>query len=403
MSYIGTPPAGQQFFSLAVERFNGDSACTEFTLARSVSNAVDIEVLVNNVQQDPDNAYTVASGVITFSEAPSTGTDNIIVTYRVPNTFAYQNINTEHLVDNAVTSNKIANNSITSDKIAPGTVIASDILDGSLTIAKFQSGTFPTAHSNSAYDAANTASATATAAGSYANSAFSTANTASATATAAGSYANSAFSTANTGVTNAATADSKAVSAGSYANSAFGVANTAATNITVIQGVNTTQNTNITTADAKATSAGSYANSAFTAANSRVSTANTNTFTANQTFTVANVTNQLISSGSASQNIIRLTDAATITPNLAQTNNFIVTLGGSRTMANATNILPGQSGVIFVQQDGTGSRTLSFGTGWRFPGNTAPTLTTTANAVDMIVYTAWSSSNVAAQAVLNVT
>jgi len=124
---------------------------------------------------------------------------------------------------------------------------------------------------------------------------------------------------------------------------------------------------------------------------------------ANQTFVVANVTNQLISSGSAYQNIIRLTDAATITPNLAQTNNFIVTLGGSRTMANATNILPGQSGVIFVQQDGTGSRTLAFGTGWRFPGNTAPTLTTTANAVDMIVYTAWSSSNVAAQAVLNVT
>jgi hypothetical protein len=134
-----------------------------------------------------------------------------------------------------------------------------------------------------------------------------------------------------------------------------------------------------------------------------LSASSATTFTANQTFVVANVTNQLISSGAAYQNIIRLTDAATITPNLAQTNNFIVTLGGSRTMANATNILPGQSGVIFVQQDGTGSRTLAFGTGWRFPSNTAPTLTTTAYAVDMIVYTAWSSSNLAAQAVLNVT
>ena len=127
------------------------------------------------------------------------------------------------------------------------------------------------------------------------------------------------------------------------------------------------------------------------------------TYTANQTFVVANVTNQLISSGAAYQNIIRLTDAATITPNLAQTNSFIVTLGGARTMANATNIIAGQSGVIFVQQDGTGSRTLSFGTGWRFPGNTAPTLTTTANAVDMIVFTAWTTSNIAAQAVLNIT
>ena len=126
------------------------------------------------------------------------------------------------------------------------------------------------------------------------------------------------------------------------------------------------------------------------------------TYSANQTFTVANVTNQLISSGVAYQNIVRLTDGETITANLAQTNNFVVTLGGNRTMANATNITAGQSGVIFVQQDETGSRTLAFGTGWRFPGNTAPTLTTPANAVDMIVYTAWTSSNLAAQAVLNV-
>lgn len=127
------------------------------------------------------------------------------------------------------------------------------------------------------------------------------------------------------------------------------------------------------------------------------------TYTANQTFTVANVTNQLASFGYAYQNIIRLTDGATITPNLAQSCSFVVTLGGARTMANATNITSGQSGVVFVQQDGTGSRTLSFGTGWRFPGNTAPTLTTTANAVDMIVFTAWNTSNIAAQAVLNVT
>ena len=127
------------------------------------------------------------------------------------------------------------------------------------------------------------------------------------------------------------------------------------------------------------------------------------TFTANQTFAVANVTNQLASFGVAYQNIIRLTDAATITPNLAQSSNFIVTLGGARTMANATNITPGQSGVIFVQQDSSGGRTLAFGTGWRFPGNTAPTLTTTGNAVDMIVFTSWTTANLAAQAVLNVT
>jgi hypothetical protein len=152
-----------------------------------------------------------------------------------------------------------------------------------------------------------------------------------------------------------------------------------------------------------ANSGSSYANSAFATANSRVSTSNTNTFTANQTFAVANITNQLTVSGIAYQNIITLTDGATITPNLAQGQNFEVTLGGSRALASPTNITPGQSGYIIVKQDGTGSRTLSYGSSWRFPGNTAPTLTTTASAVDLIVYTARDSSNLIAQAILNVT
>jgi hypothetical protein len=146
-----------------------------------------------------------------------------------------------------------------------------------------------------------------------------------------------------------------------------------------------------------------HSNAAFDAANSKVSTSNTNTFTANQTFAVANITNQLTVSGIAYQNIITLTDGATITPNLAQGQNFEVTLGCSRALASPTNITPGQSGYIIVKQDGTGSRTLSYGSSWRFPGNTAPTLTTTASAVDLIVYTARDSSNLIAQAILNVT
>ena len=154
---------------------------------------------------------------------------------------------------------------------------------------------------------------------------------------------------------------------------------------------------------ATANSAAIYANGAFTAANTKTSNTSSYVWSANQTFTVANVTNQLAVFGSAYQNVVTLIDATTITANLAQTNNFVVTLGGNRTMANATNIIAGQSGFVVVRQDGTGSRTLTFGTGWRFPGNTAPTLTTTASAVDLIVYTARDSGNLVAQAILNVT
>ena len=158
-----------------------------------------------------------------------------------------------------------------------------------------------------------------------------------------------------------------------------------------------------TSPSATANSAAIYANGAFAAANTKTANTNSYVWSANQTFTVANVTNQLAVFGSAYQNIVTLVDATTITANLAQTNNFVVTLGGNRTLANATNITAGSSGFIVVRQDGTGSRTLTFGTGWRFPGNTAPTLTTTASAVDLIVFTARDSGNLVAQAILNVT
>jgi hypothetical protein len=225
----------------------------------------------------------------------------------------------------------------------------------------------------------------------YINAAFAQANTAGNEAVSI--YANAAFATANSG--------------SSYANSAFIVANNSLA-------IDTTQNTNITSASSYANSGFAVANSAALYANSGFAAANTKAPSASPTFTGTvvmansqpvniNVSNQLAVFGFAYQNIVTLVDATTITANLAQTNNFVVTLGGNRTLANATNITAGQSGFIVVRQDGTGSRTLSFGTGWRFPSATAPTLTTTASAVDLIVYTARDSGNLVAQAILSIT
>ena len=45
-------------------------------------------------------------------------------------------------------------------------------------------------------------------------------------------------------------------------------------------------------------------------------------------------------------------------------------------------------------QDGTGSRTLAYGTSWDFPGGTAPTLSTDAAAVDRIDYIVHTSTDV---------
>lgn len=81
-----------------------------------------------------------------------------------------------------------------------------------------------------------------------------------------------------------------------------------------------------------------------------------------------------------------LTDAATISLDLALANNYSITLGGNRTLANPTNVVAGQSGIIAVTQDATGSRTLAFASNYKFSGGVAPALTTTANAIDYLTY-----------------
>lgn len=83
-----------------------------------------------------------------------------------------------------------------------------------------------------------------------------------------------------------------------------------------------------------------------------------------------------------------LTDGSTITPDFGAGLNFKVTLGGNRTLANPSNAKNGQSGIIKVIQDGTGSRTLSYGSNWRFPGGAASggVLSTAAGSIDVIAF-----------------
>ena len=80
--------------------------------------------------------------------------------------------------------------------------------------------------------------------------------------------------------------------------------------------------------------------------------------------------------------------------------NFQLTLSGNITLANPANLTAGTTGSIFVIQDGTGSRTASFGTSWDFIGGTAPTLTTAASSVDRIDYIVLDSTNIHAVATL---
>ena len=126
-------------------------------------------------------------------------------------------------------------------------------------------------------------------------------------------------------------------------------------------GFGTAASANIGTADANVPAV-SLADARY----SRVSTANT--FTNTNSFTSVTTLKQVESP------IVTLTDAAS------------VAVAGNRTLQNPTNGKVGQVGHIYLVQDSTGGRTLSYGNFYTFPAGTAPTLSTNASAVDLLVF-----------------
>ena len=145
MSFLGNTPTTQSFTSLT-ERFNGDGSTTTITLSRAVYNASDIEVIVNNVQQDPYDAYTVnGTQTLTFTEAPSVGTGNIIVTYRnytitkfVP---TEGTVTAASIADGSITGVKLASATITGDKIGLTAITGNLIAAAAITGDKIASAT----------------------------------------------------------------------------------------------------------------------------------------------------------------------------------------------------------------------------------------------------------------------
>ena len=139
MSYIGNSPE-VNFFTAKVDKFSGTGACTQFTLSRTLDDANAIIVVVNSVLQTPIASYNVSSGVVTFTEAPSLGTENILVNYTSPITLTFNQVTQSQIQAGAVGVTQLAANSVTSDKIAPGTIISTDVADGSITTPKITTG-----------------------------------------------------------------------------------------------------------------------------------------------------------------------------------------------------------------------------------------------------------------------
>jgi len=90
--------------------------------------------------------------------------------------------------------------------------------------------------------------------------------------------------------------------------------------------------------------------------------------------------------GAVGATFVDATNTGNITLDYNLYQNFVLTFTGNVVLVNPTTESVGQSGVIVVIQDGTGSRTIAGGTQYEWPGGAIGTISTAANSVDIIPY-----------------
>lgn len=184
----------------------------------------------------------------------------------------------------------------------------------------------------------------------------------------------------------------------------------AANTVNTVHGLVLNVNSRVNTTQNLVNTVYSTVNAAFNAANTATSTATINLIfdTANASFDKANAalansaTGTQVFNGNlsikstfsvqgtvdtASANIRSqtLTDGATINWDASQGQIATITLGGNRTLANASNIRVGTY-ILHVIQDGSGNRTLNFGSQYKWPAGVAPPTSSSANARDVLMF-----------------
>jgi len=113
LGYIGSIPA-DKFQTLQKQSFT-TSATATYTLSYAVTNPQDLALFINNVRQNPNDAYTVSGTTLTLSAA-ITGSDTM---YAV---FLGKSVETIAPAVGSVTNSMLAADAVTEAKIADGAV-----------------------------------------------------------------------------------------------------------------------------------------------------------------------------------------------------------------------------------------------------------------------------------------
>tara|TARA_R110000782_G_scaffold186407_1_gene276569 strand:- start:677 stop:1657 length:981 start_codon:yes stop_codon:yes gene_type:complete len=124
---------GTNLADVQLDKFSGDTTTVAFTLSVA-SSTFSALVRISGVVQTPTDDFSIVNSTLTFTTAPPSGTNNIVVTYTkaaqlgVPNDAS---VSADKLSSNAVTTSKILDANITTDKIA----------DNAISLSKMASGT----------------------------------------------------------------------------------------------------------------------------------------------------------------------------------------------------------------------------------------------------------------------
>lgn len=128
-----------------------------------------------------------------------------------------------------------------------------------------------------------------------------------------------------------------------------------------------------------------------------------NTRTQEYNFADYELTRPIIKDYSEKLNALGNQAGATVTVDLTLGNHASMTLTGNISTLTVSN--PAPTGnvcalVLYIAQDGTGSRTFAFPSAFKWAGGTAPTVTTTASRTDIFVAitrdagTTWAASTI---------
>ena len=334
MPYVGAPVLGT-FGTGTKDRFSGNNSSTSFTMSRSVSNANDIDVFVENVRQEPSIAYTVSGTTLSFTGTPATGSNNIYVVHKAAsvNVVPPSGRSTDNVADLQVTS------SLSGEDIS-GTLnrpIGLNATDGSATDAGDRiilNGTdngSSNADDSLLYEEA-------------------TDDVGLVTGTAVDTF----------------TFDGNAKVEGTMRASATGAIK--------VEG-NTDDGILILDASASGVDVGSAIVFEEGTDDGAMALSGV-TRLSNLESVERGVTAKTEISDGGSSKIL----------DFNANQNFIINMNASLTLGQPVTGQVGQTGFIVFKQDASGSRTLTLNSAFKNPGGTAPTLTTTANGIDVIGY-----------------